>query len=166
MEGTNFSTEKLLRGKLQILQNDLKDNDAIKEYFVPSGTKNSKRASISLKVLVSHFSTFQTQDDLKLDSKQQIYLLTTIQKFIISLLKGYTIQDFFDVILKNEEVDLRVRYSNWKDFISLICSIPERSANLMALDKSSGYMEENNFLNEAYPIKYSKYFKLNNLFYL
>ncbi|UZO12358.1 uncharacterized protein OCT59_003897 [Rhizophagus irregularis] len=149
MEGTNFSTEKLLRGKLQTFQNDLKDNVAIKEYFVPTGTKNSKRASISLKVLVSHFSTFQPQDDLKLDNKQQIYLLTTIQKFIISLLKGYTIQDFFDAILKNEEVDLRVRYSNWKDFISLICSIPERSANLMALDKSSGYTEENNFLNEA-----------------
>ncbi|CAB4424498.1 unnamed protein product [Rhizophagus irregularis] len=149
MEGTNFSTEKLLRGKLQTFQNDLKDNVAIKEYFVPTGTKNSKRASISLKVLVSHFSTFQPQDDLKLDNKQQIYLLTTIQKFIISLLKGYNIQDFFDAILKNEEVDLRVRYSNWKDFISLICSIPERSANLMALDKSSGYTEENNFLNEA-----------------
>ncbi|GBB92380.1 hypothetical protein RclHR1_00200013 [Rhizophagus clarus] len=150
MEGTNFSTEKLLRGKLQTLQNDLKDQDAIKEYFVPEGTKNSKRASVSLKVLVSHFSTtFQPQNDLKIDNKQQTYLLVTIQKFIISLLKGYTIQDFFDAILKNEEVDLRVRYSNWKDFISLICSIPERSANLMALDKSSGYIEENNFLSEA-----------------
>ncbi|EXX70410.1 Tel2p [Rhizophagus irregularis DAOM 197198w] len=128
MEGTNFSTEKLLRGKLQTFQNDLKDNVAIKEYFVPTGTKNSKRASISLKVLIIN--------------NKFIYL----QQF-----KSYTIQDFFDAILKNEEVDLRVRYSNWKDFISLICSIPERSANLMALDKSSGYTEENNFLNEAYP---------------
>jgi hypothetical protein len=156
MEGANFSTEKLLRSKLQALQNDLKDNDAIKEYFVPSGTKNSRRASISLKVLVPHFSTtFQPQDDLKLDNKQQTYLLTAIQKFITLLLKDYTIQDFFDAILKNEEVDLRVRYSNWKDFISLLCSIPERSANLMALDKTYGYMKENNFLNEAYPIRYS-----------
>lgn len=162
MEGNNFSIEKLLRGKLLTLQNDLKDNDAIKEYFVPYETKDSKRASISLKVLVSHFSTtFQPQNDLKLDNKQQTYLLKTIQKFIISLLKSYTIQDFFDAILKNEGVDLRVRYSNWKDFISLICSIPERSANLMALDKSSGYMKENNFLNEVYPISYSTSIKIS-----
>ncbi|RIA99485.1 telomere length regulation protein [Glomus cerebriforme] len=152
MEETHVSTEKLLRSYLQTFQNNLKENifknDAIMQYFVPSGTKNSKRAKISLQVLVSHFSTsYQPQDDL--DSKQQTYLLTTIQMFIVSLLKSYTILDFFDVILKNEEVDLRVRYSEWKEFIRLICSIPERSANLMALDKSSGCKEENSFLNEA-----------------
>src|SRR5438045_144371 len=138
MEKTNFSTEKLLRGYLQTFQKNLKA-DTIIEYFVPSGTKDSqkiKRASISLQVLVSHFSTsYQPQDDSKLDSKQQTYLLTTIQKFIISLLKSYTIQDFYDAILKNEEVELRERYSQWKELIGLICSIPERSANLMALDQ-------------------------------
>src|SRR4051812_14071633 len=86
MEETKFSTEKLLRGYLQTLQKNLKD-DTIMEHFVPSGTKNSqkiKRASISLQVLVSHFSTSYQPHDSKLDSKQQTYLLTTIQKFIVS----------------------------------------------------------------------------------
>ena len=51
MEETNISTEKLLHGYLQTIQKNLRDDDMIMEYFVPSGTKNSqkiKRASISL----------------------------------------------------------------------------------------------------------------------
>jgi len=141
--------ETLLRRKQSLL---------VMEYFVPEGTKNSqkiKRASISLQVLVSYFSTsYQSQDDLKLYQKHQTYLLTIIQKFIFSLLKSYSVHDFFDAILKNEEVDIRERCSEWKEFVGLICSIPERSANLMALNQNLGFREENSFLSEAYPIGY------------
>ncbi|CAG8584745.1 4646_t:CDS:10, partial [Funneliformis caledonium] len=128
----------------------------VMEYFVPKGTKNLqkiKRASISLQVLVSYFSTsYQSQNDLKIYQKHQTYLPTIIQKFVFSLLKSYSIQDFFDAILKNEEVDIRERYSEWKEFVGLICSIPERSANLMAFNQNLGSREESSFLSEAYPI--------------
>ncbi|CAI2169297.1 11878_t:CDS:10 [Funneliformis geosporum] len=126
----------------------------VMEYFVPKGTKNLqkiKRASISLQVLVSYFSTsYQSQNDLKPYQKRQTYLATIIQKFIFSLMRNYSIQDFFDAILKNEDFDIRERYSEWKEFVGLICSIPERSANLMAFNQNLESREEFRFLSEAF----------------
>ncbi|CAG8781707.1 34324_t:CDS:1 [Racocetra persica] len=129
----------------------------VTEYFFPSGEKNLQkktRACISLQILVSHFSVSR-QKNSQLEQRQQTHLLTIIKKFLISLLSTYSIGDFFDAILDNDDINLNERFLYWKEFVSLVCSIPEKAANLMVLNQNQIYnsrlLEDDDFLSDVYP---------------
>ncbi|CAG8505030.1 17_t:CDS:10 [Cetraspora pellucida] len=127
----------------------------VTEYFVPSGEKNLQkkmRASISLQILVSHFSVSH-QTNSQLEQRQQAHLLMIIKKLLISLLNTYSMSDFFDAILDNEDINFNERFLYWKEFVCLVCSIPEKAANLMALNQNQIYnsrlLEDDDFLKNA-----------------
>ncbi|CAJ0830524.1 2118_t:CDS:10 [Entrophospora sp. SA101] len=100
------------------------------EDFVPSGVKNFQKklkAKKSLQILVTHLTVQPPDPLISQDAKQQqLYMLRKYQKFLYTLLKNYFLQDFFDVIIDNKDADQNDRFYEWKEFISLICSIPDR----------------------------------------
>nr|CAG8498546.1 8788_t:CDS:10 [Entrophospora candida] len=100
------------------------------EDFVPSGVKNFQKklkAKKSLQILVTHLTVQPPDPLISQDAKQQqLYMLKKYQKFLYTLLKNYFLQDFFDVIIDNKDADQNDRFYEWKEFISLICSIPDR----------------------------------------
>ncbi|CAG8572468.1 39378_t:CDS:10 [Gigaspora margarita] len=113
----------------------------VTEYFVPSGDKNLQkqiRACISLQVLVTHFSV-SSQQNSQLGQKEQTHLLMIIKKLLVSLFNIYSMSDFFDAILSNDDINLNERFPYWKEFVGLVCSIPERAANLMVLNQNQIY---------------------------
>ncbi|CAG8660591.1 13173_t:CDS:10 [Dentiscutata erythropus] len=136
----SFILENIISNWFEILTRS-QQQMLVTEYFVPSGEKSLQkqtRACISLQVLVTHFSV-SSQQNSHLEQRQQIYLLMIIKKFLVSLFNTYSISDFFDAILSNEDINLNERFPYWKEFVSLVCSIPERTANLMVLNQNQVY---------------------------
>ncbi|CAG8459838.1 8936_t:CDS:10 [Acaulospora morrowiae] len=124
----------------------------IVEYFIPTGEKNSqklKRASISLRVLVTHFTLSEVDQ-----RQQRAHQLVSIRKLIILLLRAYSFEEFYDAILNDAEIEQNEKRAEWVEFVNLICSVPERSANLMALKENHrniGLQEETTDLDDLYP---------------
>src|SRR4051812_48868267 len=110
------------------------------EDFVPSGVKDFQKklkAKNSLKILVQ-------------------YQQPQSQEFLYTLLKDYFLHDFFDAIMNKNDIDENDRFYEWKEFVSLICSIPDRCANMNLLIQESQHNKElndfNGFFNNLYPI--------------
>ncbi|CAG8542229.1 9088_t:CDS:10, partial [Acaulospora colombiana] len=128
----NFIIENVIYEGFYAHTRSLQDK-LVAEYFVPTGEKTGqkvRRASISLRVLVTHFSLSEV------DRRQQgAHLLKLIQKLLISLLDAYTFEDLYEAIMNNAETSQSEKRAEWMEFVNLICSLPERSANLMMLSE-------------------------------
>ncbi|RIB02021.1 hypothetical protein C2G38_2126283, partial [Gigaspora rosea] len=151
----SFILENIINNWFEILTRS-QQQMLVTEYFVPSGEKNLQkqiRACISLQVLVTHFSV-SSQQNSHLEQKEQTHLLMIIKRLLVSLFNIYSMSDFFDAILSNEDINLNERFPYWKEFVSLVCSIPERAANLMILNQNQIYnsrSQEDDVLSDVYP---------------
>ncbi|CAG8457903.1 2948_t:CDS:10 [Ambispora leptoticha] len=108
------------------------------EYFVPSGKKDllkKLRAWLALQVLVSHLSISKKEE------KDDDYIprLNITLELLLLLLKDYSIRDFYEAIFSNLKSNYRIeeKQEEWRDFVVLCCSIPQRWANLRVLEQDS-----------------------------
>ncbi|KAG9285721.1 hypothetical protein G9A89_002288 [Geosiphon pyriformis] len=124
----------------------LEKNIQFLEYFVPTGIKDlwkRKRAYFSLNILVSRLSFTPNAEKSQEAQLRNIFLLNVTCTLLSNLLKLYLIHDFYEAIFFNVKANDSAKNEEWREFVSLFCSIPQRLANLMVLDENHRRRIEN-----------------------
>lgn len=142
--------ESSLRSHLQSNQNEIKFLEQPLEYpensssnFLEKNDQKIKGAYIALRESISHFT-------LSKDSLNNQRQITSVLIYLGSLFSTYSLSNFYNAIMRDESIYQSERRTDWIEFVNFVCSAPERSANLIALDQNR--QKEALHLNDLYPI--------------